>query len=656
MSVTDTTAQAASSAAPARPALGYLPALDGLRGVAVAAVVAYHLDFVWAKGGYLGVSLFFTLSGYLISRLMMGEVERTNGVAVGAFWRRRIKRLAPASMVTLTSIVVLEHLDPTIWSTVGFRPSMFGALFHVANWEALISGTGYFDLLGVASPVRHYWSLAIEEQFYLLFPLVVLVLIGSQRKRIDRLVPLAAIGIAVSFVLTLLLSSNPERVYLGTDTRMAEILFGVLFGALHHRFGDRLGRVAASLSLPALAIFILAVITVPAESPIISHGGLIVGGGIWAVLIVGVAHAGPKARIGLAGTLAAEPLPFLGRISYALYLTHWPILQVLSQGRMGTGKLATVVIQVGVSVAVASAITFWIERPIRKWRPKVTATVPLAWLTATAVVAALIFWPLPSPAASAEDFGAPLTTVPGGAKVQSAADVDFGDLVAGFGDSVGFTTFFASDGWLQQNAGVKVVGLSALGCGTVTEVNLQVAPGQPVLKPPPGCLDADGMATSIAENKPNVVLYLSQGIDLYDHEIDGEWTSLADPAFQQRYTEVLSAKLDALESGGATVLIGNVPPTQPIDANGVQVGKDFPERVQVLNDIITAEANERVGTVVLDYASAVELAEQSIDLRPDGVHPNTELGSGWVDAYFGPIIVDAQSRALEEQASDVPSL
>ena len=656
MSATDTTAKAASSAAPARPTLGYLPALDGLRGVAVAAVVAYHLDFAWAKGGYLGVSLFFTLSGYLISRLMMGEVERTGGVAVGAFWRRRIKRLAPASMVTLTSIVVLEHIDPTIWSTVGFRSSMYGALFHVANWEALLSGTGYFDLLGVASPVRHYWSLAIEEQFYLLFPLVVLVLIGSQRKRIDRLVPLAAIGIAVSFVLTLLLSSNPERVYLGTDTRMAEILFGVLFGALHHRLGDRLGRVAASLSLPAMAIFILAVITVPADSPIISHGGLIVGGGIWAVLIVGVAHAGPKARIGLAGTLAAEPLPYLGRISYALYLTHWPILQVLSQGRMGTGKLATVVIQVGVSVAVASAITFWIERPIRKWRPKVTATVPLAWLAATAVVAALIFWPLPSPEASAEDLGAPLTTVPGGGQVQNAADVDFGDTVAGFGDSVGFTTFFASDGWLQQNAGVKVVGLAALGCGTVTNVNLQVAPGQPLLKPPPGCADAADMADLIAENKPDVVLYMSQGIDLYDHEVDGEWTSLADPAFQKRYAEVLSAKLDALESGGATVLIGNVPPTQPIDANGVQVGTDFPERVQVLNDIIAKEANERVGTVVLDYAGAVELAEQTVDLRPDGVHPNTELGSGWVDAYFGPIIVDAQSRALEEQATDDPSL
>ena len=176
MSATDTTAHAASSAAAARPALGYLPSLDGLRGIAVAAVVAYHLDFGWAQGGYLGVSLFFTLSGYLISRLMMGEVERTGRVAVGAFWRRRIKRLAPASMVTLTSIVALEHLDPSIWSTTGFRSSMFGALFHVANWEALISGTGYFDLLGVASPVRHYWSLAIEEQFYLVFPLAVLAL------------------------------------------------------------------------------------------------------------------------------------------------------------------------------------------------------------------------------------------------------------------------------------------------------------------------------------------------------------------------------------------------------------------------------------------------------------------------------------------------
>lgn len=217
--------------------MDHLPALDGLRGIAVAAVIAYHLDFGWAKGGYLGVSLFFTLSGYLISRLMVAEVEATGGVDTPAFWRRRIKRLAPASLVTLTAIAVLEHLDPTIWSTNGFRGSMLGALFNVANWQSLISGAGYFDLLGVASPVRHYWSLAIEEQFYLVFPLVVLVLIGRQRKRIDRLIPVAAAGIAVSVVMTLLLSADPERVYLGTDTRMAEILFGVLFGALHQRFG-----------------------------------------------------------------------------------------------------------------------------------------------------------------------------------------------------------------------------------------------------------------------------------------------------------------------------------------------------------------------------------------------------------------------------------
>ena len=305
--------------------MDHLPALDGLRGIAVAAVIAYHLDFGWAKGGYLGVSLFFTLSGYLISRLMVAEVEATGGVDTPAFWRRRIKRLAPASLVTLTAIAVLEHLDPTIWSTNGFRGSMLGALFNVANWQSLISGAGYFDLLGVASPVRHYWSLAIEEQFYLVFPLVVLVLIGRQRKRIDRLIPVAAAGIAVSVVMTLLLSADPERVYLGTDTRMAEILFGVLFGALHQRFGARLGKWAASLSLPALITFVVAVVTLPPESPLVSHGILIVGGAVWAVLIVGVAHVGPKARIGLAGTLAAEPLPYLGRISYSLYLVHWPI-------------------------------------------------------------------------------------------------------------------------------------------------------------------------------------------------------------------------------------------------------------------------------------------------------------------------------------------
>ena len=115
-------------------------------------------------------------------------------------------------------------------------------------------------------------------------------------------------------------------------------------------------------------------------------------------------------------------------------------------------------------------------------------------------------------------------------------------------------------------------------------------------------------------------------------------------------------KLDALGSGGATVLVGNVPPTAPIDANGVQLGQGYDERVRVLDDIIAKLADERVGTVVLDYAGAVQLAEQQLALRPDGVHPDLELGSGWVDAYFGPVLVDAQSRALEEQELDQPDL
>jgi peptidoglycan/LPS O-acetylase OafA/YrhL len=636
--------------------MDHMPALDGLRGIAVAAVIAYHLDFGWAKGGYLGVSLFFTLSGYLISRLMVAEVEATGGVDTPAFWRRRIKRLAPASLVTLTAIVVLEHLDPTIWSTNGFRGSMLGALFNVANWQSLISGTGYFDLLGVASPVRHYWSLAIEEQFYLVFPLVVLVLIGRQRKRIDRLIPVAAAGIAVSVVMTLLLSADPERVYLGTDTRMAEILFGVLFGALHQRFGARLGKWAASLSLPALIVFVVAVVTLPPESPLVSHGILIVGGAVWAVLIVGVAHVGPKARIGLAGTLAAEPLPYLGRISYSLYLVHWPILQVLSQPRLGTGRLATVIIQVGVSIVIASAITFWIEQPIRKWRPKVPAVVPLAWLAGTAVVAGLVMIPLPSAEATVEDLGAPIVTLPSGEQVQDPADVNFGAKVLGFGDSVGFTTAFNTDLWLQNNTNADFTGHAALGCGTVTEVALQVAPGQSRMAFPPGCLTAEDMAGLVKEAKPDVVIYMSEGIDLYDHEIDGEWTSILDPGFRDLYTKTLAAKLDAVGSEGATVLVGNVPPTAPIDANGVRIGTDFPQRVEVTDEIITELANERVGTVVLDYAGAVQLAEQQLNLRPDGVHPNMDLGVGWIDAYFGPVLTDAQSRALDEQSTDNPSL
>jgi len=157
------------------------PALDGLRGLAVAAVLAFHLGFSWAKGGFLGVSLFFTLSGYLITRLVVSERARTGTVSIRGFWARRLRRLLPASLLCL----VLAMLTTKVALPAAQQASALGdiraALFDVANWRFVVQNAPYVDATHVASPVLHYWSLAIEEQFYVLFPIVAAIALRRRR-------------------------------------------------------------------------------------------------------------------------------------------------------------------------------------------------------------------------------------------------------------------------------------------------------------------------------------------------------------------------------------------------------------------------------------------------------------------------------------------
>jgi len=151
------------------------PGLDGLRGLAVAGVVAFHAGFSWATGGFLGVSTFFTLSGFLITSLLVAERASTGRIALGAFWARRARRLLPASLATLLGVAALASWLATPEQLADLRGDVLGALFYVANWRFILDGQSYGELFATPSPVLHFWSLAIEEQLYIFFPLVVVL-------------------------------------------------------------------------------------------------------------------------------------------------------------------------------------------------------------------------------------------------------------------------------------------------------------------------------------------------------------------------------------------------------------------------------------------------------------------------------------------------
>jgi peptidoglycan/LPS O-acetylase OafA/YrhL len=212
--------------------LVYQPALDGLRALAVAAVIAYHLGYPWARGGYLGVDTFFVLSGYLITTLLLSESRASGHIDLPAFWIRRARRLLPALLLVLAAIAVYAAWATPTEAQASLRADGLFALFYSANWHFIADNNSYFDLFASPSLLEHTWSLAIEEQFYVVWPLVVAACLYLGRGRRRVLVVVATAAALASVALMAALASDPTRAYFGTDTRVHSLLFGALLAML----------------------------------------------------------------------------------------------------------------------------------------------------------------------------------------------------------------------------------------------------------------------------------------------------------------------------------------------------------------------------------------------------------------------------------------
>jgi peptidoglycan/LPS O-acetylase OafA/YrhL len=356
---------------------GYLPALDGLRAVSVAAVVAYHLGEL--QGGFLGVDVFFAISGFLITRLLLAERERTGRVALGAFWVRRFKRLLPALLVVLVAVMAGSRLWLPAWRLPDIRLDALSALAYVANWRFVLSGQSYFDSGVVPSPLRHTWSLAIEEQFYVVWPLVAIGLLGlAARRRLParRLVGgVALAGALVSAIWMAVLAgggADLSRVYYGTDTRAFALLVGVWLAtwwdpALRRPATRAARRVRAQrwavaglvAAVPAAALLWFGT----TEEVAFYQGGFQAMALLSVLLVAGVAaDSGP-----LAAALSHPVLVWVGRRSYGIYLWSWPV-QVFAQEHAGWAGAPLITVTVAASVGLAALSHWLIEEPVRTGR------------------------------------------------------------------------------------------------------------------------------------------------------------------------------------------------------------------------------------------------------------------------------------------------
>jgi peptidoglycan/LPS O-acetylase OafA/YrhL/CubicO group peptidase (beta-lactamase class C family) len=345
----------------------YLPGLDGLRAFAVVAVLLYHAGYD-VSGGYLGVESFFVLSGFLITTLLMADQRQHGRIRIGEFWIRRARRLLPALIVTLLGTLLLSAvLLPGELQRLG--ADTLAALLYVMNWKLIIAQQAYFDPLSRPSLIQHLWSLAIEEQFYLLWPLACAAGLRLLRPAGFRAAVLAA-ALASSLLMAAMYDAGTEisRIYYGTDTRASALLIGAALALIwtHDRRQSPKRRWYTALEgagVLALAIVLASYIWLQEQHPLLYLGGFQLVAVATAIVIT--ATTAPGARL-LPALLEARPLRWLGRRSYSLYLWHWPIFLLIAPEAVEPWPRWSVdMLRMGLTVVLAAASYRFVEQPVR---------------------------------------------------------------------------------------------------------------------------------------------------------------------------------------------------------------------------------------------------------------------------------------------------
>lgn len=387
-----------------------MPALDGLRTIAVFLVIAYHLDVPVFQGGLLGVGVFFTLSGYLITLGLMSSKLRDDTMRLSSFWFRRFRRLGPAMLTTVAAVVVLSAaLEPDALKTRGWEA--LSSVLYVNNWHNIATGASYFDRFQGPGPLDHMWSLSIEEQFYLVWPLLLWVLLKVLRK--PRLVAAAtALLTTASYLLMAVLATpgvDPTRIYEGTDTRAGGLLLGAALAivvATRHHEGKRVSfGPVASVLIGAVGIggIVLLSVMIGQNDIVLYRGGMLaLNLATVCALIAALPAKGPWPTL-----LGCAPMRWLGERSYGIYLWHMPVIYFLPDEWLRDQPVKAGAVAVLISVLLAAVSWTAFENPIRRdgvvapwrarreqpleaWRPvTIGSTITLVAIVAIGAPAAL---------------------------------------------------------------------------------------------------------------------------------------------------------------------------------------------------------------------------------------------------------------------------
>ncbi|WP_109469942.1 acyltransferase family protein [Mycolicibacter heraklionensis] len=647
-------------------------ALDGLRAIAVALVLADHGGIPGLSGGFIGVDLFFVLSGFLITSLLIDELGRTGRIDLTGFWIRRIRRLLPALVLMVLTVAIAHELLPSE-AVVGLREDAIAAFFWVANWRFVAEHTDYFTEAGTPSPLQHTWSLGVEEQYYFLWPLLLIaiaLLLGARARRRGgwatvggvRLTVflLASAGAAASATAAEMLASDAtrDRVYFGTDTRAQALLIGAAAAAL--LVGDwpaltagwsvvrtrRALWVARLLPLAGLAVLAMTAHRATGTAAEF-RGGLLTLVAVAAIAVIAPVALHQSGLI--ARSLAWSPLVWLGTISYGVYLWHWPVFLVLNGERTGWSGWALFGVRCAATLLLA-AVSWWaIEEPIRRWRPARVPLLPLgAAVSGTAVAVTVLVVPVVErPTAEngvTPDVAAAAAVSPSPPQPPSRLsdskkprpqpvrrDPNRPRTVSVFGDSIGWTLMH----YLPETPGYDFIDHTVVGCSIV-----RAGPYRWAGKVIDQGKECDGWPArwtrQVKADQPDVVLLFVGRWETVDRVNEGQWSHIGDPTFDAYLTAELRRALDVLESAGSRVVVTTVPYSRYGERpDGSLWPEDNPERVDRWNTLLRREIAGRGAVTVMDlnkklgpagtYAAKVD----GIKVRSDGIHLTPE-GVRWL--------------------------
>jgi peptidoglycan/LPS O-acetylase OafA/YrhL len=663
--------------------LRYNPALDGLRALAVTAVLAFHGGMPWARGGFLGVDAFFVLSGYLITGLLLAEWEQTGRIDLRAFWVRRARRLLPALFVLVIVVTVFARTLMPREDTALLRGDGLAALFYVANWRMILRGGDYFAQTASPSPLQHTWSLGIEEQFYVAWPLLLVVLLvglarwhAGRRRALRRVAIACAAGVAASALLLAVLyrAEDPGRSYYGTDTRGASLLTGAGLAVVlaAHRSGDghrdrtlKVSRLVRAVlgALAGAAVLTLAWAWTQMEGgdPWLYLGGLLVVALAVAVVLLHVVlvPGGWPERL-----LALAPLVLLGRISYGVYLWHWPVFLTVNAERTGHQGAVLFVVRCLVTVGIAALSYELIERPVRRgWlfggRWSATAATAIVGAGSVAVVLMLTAVPTSRVAdagalgvgglAEVDGHGGPTSPTPDspeGSHTATPAQSRHRHPLAGrtpvidvFGDSVAWTLVQ----YLPEQRGLDIRDRTALGCGVV-----RLAPyryfGQTYAHVADECRAWPGRwEKAIAADDPDVVVIMVGRWETMDRQLEGRWTHVGEPAFDAYLRDELELAIETTGAHGAKVVLA----TEPYNRRGEQFDgslfpEDEPSRVTGWNSLLREVASDHARVAVLDIGARISPGDSftwsagGVQIRSDGLHLTPSGVERWIAPWLVP--------------------